>query len=48
MSYELVGALQKEAVTITQSCHALRISRARYYDTLSAEQSLLLLCAPPA
>ena len=45
MSYKLVEALQKEAVTVTQSCQALGISRAGYYAALRRAKLTPCICA---
>lgn len=45
MSYLLVAELQKKAVTVTQSCRVLEISRSGYYGYWQRERAAPTVCA---
>jgi putative transposase len=45
MSYQLVEDLQKKAVSVTQSCRVLQVSRSGFYDARSRAQATLTVCA---
>jgi transposase InsO family protein len=48
MSYQLVEDLQKKAVSVTQSCRVLAISRSGFYGARSRAQALPTACATSA
>ena len=45
MSYQLVEELQKKAVTVTQSCRILEISRSGYYAHRQRALAAPTVCA---
>jgi putative transposase len=45
MSYSLVAELHKKAVTVTQSCRVLEISRSGYYGYCQRERAAPTVCA---
>jgi hypothetical protein len=45
MSYRLVQALQKEAVTVSQSCRVLELSRSGFYDACNRALASPKVCA---
>ena len=48
MSYQLVEDLQQKAVSVTQSCRVLQISRSGFYGARSRAQALPTACATSA
>ena len=44
MSYALIGDLQKKAVTVSQACRVLGVSRSGYYSAVQASLVAPQLC----
>ena len=45
MSYALIGDLQEKAITVTQACRALGVSRSGYYSAAKVSLAVPKVCA---
>ena len=45
MSYQLIEGLQKKAVTVSQACRILEVSRSGYYAAAKPRQTAPMACA---
>lgn len=45
MSYALIGDLQEKAITVTQACRALGVSRSGYYSAVKVSLAVPKVCA---
>ena len=48
MSYQLVEALQKKAISVSQACRVLDVSRSGYYAAAKRSQAAPMVCADSA
>jgi len=46
MSYQLIEDLQMKAVTVSQACRTLEVSRSGYYAAAKRQSAAPVVCAP--
>ena len=45
MSYQLIENLQEKAITVSQACHVLEVSRSGYYAASKRRRTAPVVCA---